>query len=64
MIKSIINKISDKMEITIKAFINLNEALEQLRTQNGRAYGYYLARSKRTGRGKQYMNVVDKLFLR
>ncbi|SMG32647.1 hypothetical protein SAMN05660862_2278 [Sphingobacterium psychroaquaticum] len=48
----------------MKAFLKLETALQQMRTKNGRAYCYYLARSKRADRGKQYMRVVNKLFVK
>jgi hypothetical protein len=51
-----------KTKITVE--INLVDALQQLKSKNGRAYGYFLARSKRGGRTPRYMRVVDKIFLR
>ena len=52
------------MRTKITVEINLVDALQQLKSKNGRAYGYYLARFKRVGRPSIYMKVVDKIFLK
>lgn len=51
-----------KTKITVE--INIADALQRLKSKNSRAYGYYLARSKRLGRPLRYMKVVDKIFLK
>lgn len=52
------------MKAAITAVIKLNTVLQQIKSKNIRAYGYFLARSKRAGRTPRYMKVVDKIFLR
>lgn len=47
----------------ITVVLSLKQALDQLRSINGRAYGYYLGMSKKNGRNKNYVKVINKIYL-